>query len=145
MKRRTFLKSAAAGIAAAPFFLEGMPVRASSPLKYLANMPQAALNDRILIICQLFGGNDGLNTIVPANDPDYYIARPNIGIPKDKCINYPAGSELFFAPNLSYGDKGGLVQLLSQGSLSVVLGIGYPYPNLSHFRSTDIWLSGIND
>src|SRR3979490_1044194 len=99
MKRRTFLKSAAAGIAAAPFFLEGMPVRASSPLKYLAAMPQANLNNRILIICQLFGGNDGLNTIIPADDPLYYSNRTGIGIPKANCINYSTGSALYFAPN----------------------------------------------
>jgi len=154
MKRRTFLKSAAAGIAAAPFFLEGMPVRASSPLKYLANLPLADLNDRILIICQLFGGNDGLNTIIPADpgDPNssiYYNIRPNIGIPANKCVRYGG---LYFAPNLggtfngtTYSDKGGLVGLLSQGSLAVVEGIGYSHPNLSHFRSTDIWLSGINN
>jgi uncharacterized protein (DUF1501 family) len=149
MKRRTFLKSAAAGIAAAPFFLEDMPVRASSPLKYLANMPLANVNDRILIICQLFGGNDGLNTIIPADDPLYYSYRQNIGIPKVNCYNY---ANIYFAPNLAgkfqgatYSDKGGLVGLLQQGSLAVVQGIGYPNPNLSHFRSTDIWLSGINN
>ncbi len=142
MKRRTFLKSALATAAATPFFLEGMPVSASTPLKYLAQMPQANLNDRILIICQLFGGNDGLNTIIPVNDPAYYTIRPNIAIPKDKTVQY-AG--INFAPNLSYGDKGGLVGLLQQGSLAVVQGIGYPHPNLSHFRSTDIWLSGINN
>ena len=142
MKRRTFLKSALATAAATPFFLEGMPVNASSPLKFLAQMPEANLNDRILIICQLFGGNDGLNTIIPVNDPAYYTIRPNIAIPKDKTVQY-AG--INFAPNLSYGDKGGLVGLLQQGSLAVVQGIGYPHPNLSHFRSTDIWLSGINN
>ncbi len=157
MKRRTFVKSALASAAATPFLLNGMPTRAATPLKYLAQMPQADLNDRILIICQLFGGNDGLNTIIPASDNDpnsaiYYNIRPNIGIPKEKAINFPGGSDLFFAPNLggtfngiTYSDKGGLVGLLQQGSLAVVRGIGYPNPNLSHFRSSDIWLSGINN
>jgi len=142
MKRRTFIKSALATAAATPFFLDGIPGRASTPLKYLAQLPQANLNDRILIICQLFGGNDGLNTIIPVDDPAYYSIRPTISIPKDKTVQY-AG--IHFAPNLSYGDKGGLVSLLQQGSLAVVQGIGYPNPNLSHFRSTDIWLSGINN
>ena len=149
MKRRTFLKSAIATAAATPFFLEGMPVHAGTPLKFLAQMPQADLNDRILIICQLFGGNDGLNTIIPSNTDllpnnyeTYLNIRPNIAIPKEKCVQF-AG--INFAPNLSYGDKGGLVSLLKNGSLAVVQGIGYPNPNLSHFRSTDIWLSGIND
>ncbi|MDP4220789.1 MAG: DUF1501 domain-containing protein [Bacteroidota bacterium] len=142
MKRRTFLKSALATAAATPFFLEGMPVRATTPLKYLAQLPQANLNDRILIICQLFGGNDGLNTIIPVDQDTYYNIRPNIAIPKDKTKIY-AG--INFAPNLIGGDKRGLVGLLEQGSLAVVQGIGYPNPNLSHFRSTDIWLSGINN
>jgi uncharacterized protein (DUF1501 family) len=149
MKRRTFLKSALATAAATPFILDGIPGRAATPLKYLASMPQANLNDRILIICQLFGGNDGLNTIIPADDPNYLAIRPNIGIPKVNCIKY---ANIYFAPNLggtfqgtTYSDKGGLVGLLQQGSLAVVQGIGYPYPNLSHFRSTDIWLSGINN
>jgi uncharacterized protein (DUF1501 family) len=152
MKRRTFLKSAAAGIAAAPFFLEGMPVRATSPLKYLASLPQANVNNRILIICQLFGGNDGLNTIIPsdsASNAAYMSLRPSIGIPLSATIPY-AG--IHFAPNLggkfngfTYSDQGGLVGLLQAGSLAVVQGIGYPKPNLSHFRSTDIWLSGIDN
>ncbi|MFI5263138.1 MAG: DUF1501 domain-containing protein [Candidatus Kapaibacterium sp.] len=146
MKRRTFIKSALATAAATPFFLDGMPVRASTPLKYLASLPPLAnLNQRILIICQLFGGNDGLNTIIPADDknyPFYQTLRPHIYIPKEKCVPY---ANIYFAPTLSYGDKGGLVSLLEQGSLAVVQGIGYTNPNLSHFRSTDIWLSGIND
>lgn len=142
MKRRTFLKSAIATAAATPFFLEGMPVHARTPLKYLAQMPQANVNDRILIICQLFGGNDGLNTIIPVDDPAYYSIRPYIAIPKDKTKEY-AG--IHFAPNLMGGDKDGLIGLLQQGSLAIVQGIGYAHPNLSHFRSTDIWLSGINN
>ncbi|MEI8135096.1 MAG: DUF1501 domain-containing protein [bacterium] len=142
MKRRTFLKSALATAAASPFVLNGTTVHAGSPFKFFLQTPQANLNDRILIICQLFGGNDGLNTIIPADDPAYYSIRPNIAIPKDKTVQY-AG--IHFAPNLSYGDKGGFVGMIQQGSLAVVQGIGYPYPNLSHFRSTDIWLSGIND
>jgi uncharacterized protein (DUF1501 family) len=143
MKRRSFIKGAAASAAAAPFLLDGMPVRATSPLRFLAQMPQAALEDRILIICQLFGGNDGLNTVVPAQDPEYYKIRENIAVPEKQCWN--GLGNLYLNPALSWGQKGGIADLLMQGYVAVVQGIGYPNPNLSHFRSTDIWLSGIND
>src|SRR2546430_2261487 len=99
MKRRTFLKSAVATAAASPFFLNGMPVHARTPLKFLAQMPQANLNDRILIICQLFGGNDGLNTIIPVDDAAYYNIRPSISIPKEKAVR--GIGDIYFAPNLS--------------------------------------------
>ena len=143
MKRRTFLKSALSTAAAAPFLLDSVPVRATSPLKYLAQLPQAAVDDRILIICQLFGGNDGLNTVIPANDPEYYKIREQIAVPKNQCWN--GLGNLYLNPALSWGQKGGIASLLMQGYVAIVQGIGYDNPNLSHFRSTDIWLSGIND
>lgn len=143
MKRRTFLKSALSSAAVAPFLLDGMPVRATSPLKYLAQMPQAAVDDRILVICQLFGGNDGLNTVIPADDPEYYKIREQIAVPKNQCWN--GLGNLYLNPALSWGKQGGVATMLLQGNLAIVQGIGYDNPNLSHFRSTDIWLSGIND
>lgn len=143
MKRRTFLKSALSTAAAAPFLLDGVPVKATSPLKYLAQLPQAAVDDRILIICQLFGGNDGLNTVIPANDPEYYKIREQIAVPKNQCWN--GLGNLYLNPALSWGKQGGVATMLVQGNLAIVQGIGYDNPNLSHFRSTDIWLSGIND
>jgi uncharacterized protein (DUF1501 family) len=143
MKRRTFLKSALSTAAAAPFLLDGVPVRATSPLKYLAQLPQAAVDDRILVICQLFGGNDGLNTVIPAEDPEYYKIREQIAVPKNQCWN--GLGNLYLNPALSWGQKGGIASLLMQGYVAIVQGIGYDNPNLSHFRSTDIWLSGIND
>ncbi len=143
MKRRTFLKSALGTAAAAPFMLNGLPVRATSPLKFLAQLPQAVDTDRIFIICQLFGGNDGLNTIIPAEDPEYYALRPQIAVPKDQCWNKIGN--IYLNPALSWGNLGGVASMLQQGSLAIVQGVGYDNANLSHFRSTDIWLSGIND
>ena len=112
MKRRTFLKSALSTAAAAPFLLDSVPVRATSPLKYLAQLPQAAVDDRILIICQLFGGNDGLNTVIPANDPEYYKIREQIAVPKNQCWN--GLGNLYLNPALSWGQKGGIASLLMQ-------------------------------
>ncbi len=143
MKRRSFLKTALASSATAPFLLNGVEARATSPLQFLAQLPTAAEDDRILIICQLFGGNDGLNTAPPVDDPKYYEIRPNIAVPKKDCWN--GIPNVYLHPALTWGDKGGIASMLQQGSLAVVRNIGYPNPNLSHFRSTDIWLSGIND
>jgi len=140
MKRRTFIKTAAAG-AAAPIILGGIPARAHTSLELLAQMP-VDQDDRILVIVQLFGGNDGLNTLIPALDDEYYRIRPAISVPKDDCWN--GVGDIFLHPSLALGSQGGVARLLETGSLALVQGIGYENPNLSHFRSTDIWLSGIN-
>ncbi len=142
MKRRTFLQSLAATAAAAPILLNGIPVRASSPMPLLAQMEEDA-SDKILIVIQLFGGNDGLNTVIPVDDANYYNLRPTIGILKTDATNVIGN--LYFAPKLAAGSQGGMVRLLQTGYAAVVQGVGYDNPNLSHFRSTDIWLSGIND
>jgi uncharacterized protein (DUF1501 family) len=141
MKRRTFIKTAAAGAAAAPIVLGGLPLRAQSSLEMLAQMP-AEDNDRILVIIQLFGGNDGLNTLIPALDDEYYRIRPGINVPKKDCWN--GVGDIFLHPALATGSQGGVARMLENGTLALVQGVGYENPNLSHFRSTDIWLSGIN-
>ena len=86
----------------------------------------------ILIVLQLAGGNDGMNTVIPYADDAYYRARPVIGIPKDNVIkiNDYAGLN----PKLA-----GLKGLYDEGHLSILQGVGYPNPNRSHFRSTEIW------
>lgn len=141
MKRRTFLKTAATTAAASPILLGGLPLRAQSNLSLLAQMPSLD-NDRILIIVQLFGGNDGLNTMIPADDDEYYRMRPGIAVPKKDAWNKVG--DIYLHPALALGSKGGVARMLEMGTLALVQGVGYPNPNLSHFRSTDIWLSGIN-
>lgn len=140
MKRRSFLKTAAATAAVSPIVLRGLPLRAQSNLSMLAQMP--AENDRILIIAQLFGGNDALNTIIPADDDDYYRLRPGIAVPKKDAWNNIG--DIYLHPALALGSKGGAARMLEMGSMALVQGVGYDNPNLSHFRSSDIWLSGIN-
>ena len=141
MKRRTFLKTAAAGAAAAPIMVGGLPLRANTTLGALAQLPTD--NDRILVVIQLFGGNDGLNMVIPALDDEYYKLRPKIAVQKEYAWNNIG--DIFLHPNFAKGDKGGMARMLEIGTLSIVQGVGYPNPNLSHFRSTDIWLSGINN
>lgn len=146
MKRRNFLQSSAAiaaGAALAPQLIGGIPVYAKSPVGVLGS--QAMENDAILIIIQLFGGNDGLNTFIPAEDDNYYKLRPEIAVPKDKAKRY-GNTNYYFHPalvNNVYGN--GFIGLMDTGRLAVVQGVGYENPNLSHFRSTDIWLSGLNN
>lgn len=142
MKRRSFLKTAAA---TTPIItLGGAKLQAGTSLEMLAQMPQD--NDRILVIIQLFGGNDGLNTIVPVNDDNYFKLRPNIGVKKTEA--YAGLGDVYLHPSLAKGDTSvvpkGMAGMLETGSLAIVQGIGYENPNLSHFRSTDIWLSGLN-
>jgi uncharacterized protein (DUF1501 family) len=141
MKRRSFLKTAAVTAAATPIMLGGMQARANSSLAALAQLPVD--DDRILLIIQLFGGNDGLNTVIPALDDEYYRIRPGIGVPKDKCWN--GLGDIYLHPMLSGGDRDGIAGMLEMGNLAIVQGVGYDNPNLSHFRSTDIWLSGLNN
>ncbi|MDX2115417.1 MAG: DUF1501 domain-containing protein [Planctomycetota bacterium] len=96
--------------------------------------------DRILVVVQLSGGNDGLNTVVPFGDPAYYAARPSIGIAERdvlKLAKNGKGDGLGLHPRLT-----GLKELYDDGRLTVVQGVGYPNPNRSHFKSMDIWHTG---
>jgi uncharacterized protein (DUF1501 family) len=88
--------------------------------------------DRVLVVVQLSGGNDGLNTIVPFTDDLYYRLRPTLAVPKDQVLKID--DRLGFHPALA-----GLAKLLEAGRLSIVQGVGYPQPNRSHFESMDIW------
>ena len=100
---------------------------------YLRNAP----SDRILLLIQLSGGNDGLNTVIPYNNDIYYNARPNLAIPSGSLQVTQLSDDLALHPNMGtmhnrYGD----------GQLAILQSVGYPNPNLSHFRSTDIWQTG---
>jgi uncharacterized protein (DUF1501 family) len=87
---------------------------------------------KILVILQMAGGNDGLNTVVPYGFGQYYQLRPNISIKQEKVL--PLTNTIGLHPNMT-----GLKDLYQQGKLAVLLGVGYPSPNHSHFRSMDIW------
>ncbi|MFY1636506.1 DUF1501 domain-containing protein [Solwaraspora sp. WMMB335] len=92
----------------------------------------AARQRRKLVIVTLYGGNDGLNTVVPYTDPAYYRARPELAYPAEQVLRLD--HQLGLNPVL-----GGLHGLWQAGQLAVVLGVGYPRPDRSHFRSMDIW------
>ena len=86
----------------------------------------------ILVILQMAGGNDGLNTVVPHSNDFYHRARPNLGLKSNDILKI--NDDVGLHPSLS-----GFKDLYDAGSLSIVQGIGYPNPNRSHFRSTEIW------
>lgn len=139
MKRRNFLKTTAAA-AVGTQVLGGIPLRAFSPVQLLNTLN--ADGDQILIVIQLFGGNDGLNTIIPADDSAYYDIRPEIAVPKDKTV--PVLGKIYMHPALDPKNTYNFRRMMEDGRLAVIQGVGYENPNLSHFRSTDIWLSGLN-
>lgn len=143
--RRTFLTrgTAMASLATtAPLFIEqagrAMSLPAHSMLTSLAGVPQ----DRIFVVVQLGGGNDGLNTVVPYGNDQYYRKRPQLAIEKpgrgnDAALAIPGVDGIGLHPAFS-----GFRELIDRGVGTIVQGVGYPNPNRSHFSSMDIWHTG---
>jgi uncharacterized protein (DUF1501 family) len=98
----------------------------------------AVAPDNVLVVCQLSGGNDGLNTLVPYRDPKYRELRPTLGIPEDKVLPFADG--LGFHPSMA-----GIAELYQEGKVALVQSVGYPNPNRSHFKSMEIWQSASPD
>jgi uncharacterized protein (DUF1501 family) len=88
--------------------------------------------DNVLAVLSLSGGNDGLNTLIPYTNSLYRDYRPTLGIPQEQVI--PLNDQLGFHPTM-----GPLKKFWDEGKLAIFLGIGYPHPSYSHFRSMDIW------
>nr|WP_321248147.1 DUF1501 domain-containing protein [uncultured Psychroserpens sp.] len=123
MDRRHFLKQST--LASSLYFVPSF-------VKAFENMSPASLGYKRLVMIQLSGGNDGLNTIVPFNNDEYYRSRPKIAISKSDVLK--ATDELGFHASLLP-----LKKLYDDGHLTVINNVGYPNPNRSHFRATDIW------
>ena len=92
--------------------------------------------ERILVVLELSGGNDGLNTVVPYGDPAYYRARPTLGIPERDVIKLRDGFGLH--PSMV-----GFERLYKDGRMAVVHGCGYEHPSFSHFSSMSFWHTGV--
>jgi uncharacterized protein (DUF1501 family) len=92
--------------------------------------------ERILVVLELSGGNDGLNTVVPHGDPAYYRARPRIGIPANEVLKVT--DQFGFHPSMV-----GFERLYKDGRMAVVHGCGYDHPSLSHFSSMSYWHTGV--
>ncbi len=93
---------------------------------------------RILVVIQLGGGNDGLNSAVPYADPLYYDARPSLNVAPEDVL--AISDTIGFNPSLAP-----LKTMFDADQVALLQGVGYPNPNRSHFRSTDIWLTGRPD
>lgn len=131
MKRRSFLKSTS--IVGVPIMLGGVQVSAipRSPFMTAANG-----SDKILVLVNLEGGNDGLNTLIPLDQySQLYNVRENLIIPENNLLEID--NELGF-----HSSMGGMKDLYDQGKLNIIQGVAYPNQNRSHFRSKDIWTSG---
>jgi uncharacterized protein (DUF1501 family) len=124
MNRRHFLQRSA-----------GLVALGAAPPAFLSRAIAADKQDsdqRILVIVQLAGGNDGVNTVIPWADDAYHKARPSLAFKKDAVLKID--DHLGLHPQMS-----GLKSLYDEGVLSILQGVGYPQPNRSHFRSMDIW------
>jgi uncharacterized protein (DUF1501 family) len=105
--------------------------------EFLANTARAAEKDKdtVLVVIEMTGGNDGLNTVIPYGDDLYHKYRPTLGYKKDQVVR------LNDHLGLNPGMRGSFRQMWDQGQLAVVQGVGYPNPDRSHFESMDIWQS----
>jgi uncharacterized protein (DUF1501 family) len=136
MKRRDFLK-AAAPATVLPFLVGGYSIKAFANNPFIHSLTASGVpSNRVLVLIQLIGGNDGLNTVIPLDQyAGIMAARANIAIAESSVLKL--SSTVGLHPNLA-----GMQNLFSDGKLAIIQNVGYPSPNFSHFRSTDIWLTG---
>ncbi len=126
MNRRQFLQRSA-----------GLVALGAAPPAFLSRAVAADQQDpdqRILVILQLAGGNDGVNTVIPYADDAYHKARPSLAFKKEAVLRI--NDHIGLHPQMA-----GMKSLYDEGVLSILQGVGYPQPNRSHFRSMDIWNS----
>ena len=139
MKRRDFLRNTLPASTILPGILNGYSARAfnsNSPLVQ-ALMSADTLSDHVLVLIQLNGGNDGLNMVIPLEYySSYFNARSNIAIPQNKVLSLTGNVKTGLHPSMT-----GLQSLYNEGKAAIVQAVGYPSPNFSHFRATDIWMS----
>jgi uncharacterized protein (DUF1501 family) len=133
--RREFLRKTVLGSALSwtvPSFLASTFTALQSQAADSAVQTPTGKDGTILVVLQMAGGNDGINTVVPYSSDYYHQARPRIGLQADKILKL--NDNVGFHPAMT-----GFKSLYDSGNLSVVQGVGYPNPNRSHFRSTEIW------
>jgi uncharacterized protein (DUF1501 family) len=144
MKRRDFIKNVSVA-GAIPFVLNGIPFNLMAGNVDLQKMAAACPNDRVLVILQLHGGNDGLNAVIPVADYDnYQNVRANIAIPENGSRKYlnldttlPTARQVGLHPDMI-----GMKHLYDQGKVAIVQGVSYENHNQSHFRGRDILFMG---
>ena len=139
--RRSFIRRGVAFVGASaltpPAFLRAVFDEDSRPLT-AASAVDVAAKRHVLVVLQMAGGNDGLNTVAPIGDRAYFDARPGLALNPEAAL--PLAQGLALNPAMT-----GMKTLYDRGQLGVILGVGYPNPNRSHFRSMDIWHSASMD
>jgi uncharacterized protein (DUF1501 family) len=133
--RREFLRTSMLGVAATwtlPVFLEKTFFALDAIAANAVTQTATGKDGTILVVLQLAGGNDGLNTVVPYADDAYHRARPRLALPNEQILTID--HHVGLNPKLA-----GLKSLYEEGHLAIVQGVGYPNPNRSHFRATEIW------
>ena len=141
LTRREFLKNgiqlAALGVVAPSFLVkaayaisDAVPAIPDDPGD--SGTPSDSRARNVLVVVQLSGGNDGLGTVIPYGDPEYYRVRPHLGVPKEQVL--PLTDRMGLHPALK-----NLRGLYNSGHVAVLESVGYPNPNRSHFRAMEIW------
>ncbi len=133
--RREFLRTSVLGGAltwTVPAFLSNTFMALQADAADSATQTATGKDSTILVVLQMAGGNDGLNTVVPFANDDYHRARPKLGLDGKAVLKLNDEVAL-------HGSLTGFKELYDAGNLSIIQGIGYPNPNRSHFRSTEIW------
>ena len=135
MKRKEFLKKAIPA-AMLPFFITGIRMKAYAATPMLKAIAEAsAKNGRVFVLINLSGGNDGLNTVIPVDQySNLAAARNNILIAQNKVLGLTGYNGTGLHPSMT-----GLQSMFNNGKVNIVQSVGYPNPNFSHFRATDIW------
>jgi uncharacterized protein (DUF1501 family) len=137
MKRRDFLQKTLPGAITLPSLLNGLAVKAFSSHPLFSALLPPNDTDKVLVLIQLSGGNDGLNTVIPVEYySDYFNARTNVAIPENNILKLTGQAGCGLHPAMK-----GIQTLYNSGKVNIVQSVGYPNPNFSHFRSTDIWMS----
>ncbi|MCC7144765.1 MAG: DUF1501 domain-containing protein [Candidatus Eisenbacteria bacterium] len=139
VSRRQFLTQtlsySAAGLIVPTFLRPHVAWARENPGRFAGGGGGAAFGGRILVVVNLQGGNDGLNTVIPFADPNYHAVRPNIGLGQNQVVQIGAATGLH--PSLAP-----LAGWFEDGRMAVLQAVGYSNMDLSHFRGADIWLSG---
>lgn len=141
MNRRKFLRNTVPAAVTLPGLLNGFSFHAygASPGGMIgALLSGVPANDHVLVLIQLSGGNDGLNMVIPLDMyANYYNARSNVAIPQSKALRLDGTDRTGLHPAMT-----DMQNLYNEGKLSIVQSVGYENQNFSHFRSTDIWMTG---
>jgi uncharacterized protein (DUF1501 family) len=136
MKRRDFIQKLLA-TSAAPIVMNGFGVKALAQGPFMNFLSKAAHKDRVLVLIQLSGGNDGINTVIPLDQYSNLMAvRSGVAIQENKVLSLSGTPATGFHPAM-----GNMRNMYNDGKISIVQSVGYPNPDYSHFRSTDIWLT----